>query len=315
MMKWKRARRYALLFGILYSIFCFAFAVVLGEFALHPVKVPISKRPAAQAVASRFGAVLQDVSIASTDGTQLQGWFARPKPGNGDTVILFHGIGDNRQGMIGLAELFLSRGYCVLLPDSRGQGASDGLPTYGDREKSDIRRWFAWLSSHEHPRCVFGMGESMGAAIMLQALKDVPFCGVVAEAPFADFREIGYLRVGQFFDTGSWLGRIALRPAVELAFIYCRIKYNVPLSEISPEKSVIGNQVPILLIHGLADMNIPIRQSERIFENCPGNISFWKVPNAGHCGALGAAGPEFEQRVLKWFSSHKFRPDSSSIYH
>jgi uncharacterized protein len=311
MVKGKRARRFALLFGIIYTIFCSALAIVLGEFALHPAKVPISRRSAAQAIASQFGAALQDVSITSTDRTQLQGWFARPKTDNGDAVILFHGIGDNRQGMTGLAEIFLSKGYSVLLPDSRGQGASDGLPTYGIKERSDIHQWFAWLRTHEHPHCVFGMGESMGAAILLQTLKDIPFCAVVAEAPFADFREIGYIRVGQFFNAGNWLGRIAFRPAIELAFIYCRMKYDVPLSDISPEKSVIGNQVPILLIHGLADTNIPLSQSERIFENCPAKISFWKVPNAGHCGALNAAGPEFEERVLGWFSSHQFQPHNT----
>jgi uncharacterized protein len=313
--KWKRIQHFALLFGILYVLFCFALAFVLGEFALHPAKVPINKQPAARTMASRFGAVLQDVSITSADGTRLQGWFAHPKPYNDDAVILFHGIGDNRQGMMGLAELFLSNGYSVLLPDSRGQGASEGLPTYGNIERNDIHRWFTWLSSREKPRCIFGMGESMGAAIMLQTLKNTHFCAAVAEAPFANFREVGYIRVGQFLNTGSWLGRIALRPAIELAFIYCRLKYNVSLSGISPEKSVIGNRVPILLIHGLADTNIPISQSERIFENCPDKISFWKVPNAGHCGALGAAGPEFEQRVLEWFSSHKCRPSPSSLYH
>jgi hypothetical protein len=313
MVKWKRIRHFSLAFGILYAASCLALAIVLGEFALHPAKVPINRQSAAKAVASRFGAVLQDASVASTDGIQLQGWFARPTQNNGNTVILFHGIGDNRQGMMGLAGLFLSKGYSVLLPDSRGQGASDGIPTYGDRERSDIRRWFAWLAGHENPRCVFGMGESMGAAIMLQALKDVPFCAVVAEAPFADFREIAYIRVGQFFNTGSWLGRIVLRPAIELAFIYCRLKYGVQLSGISPEKSVVGNQVPILLIHGLADTNIPLHQSERIFEHCRSKISFWKVPDAGHCGSLNAASPEFEQRVLTWFSSHKRRSDIRTI--
>jgi pimeloyl-ACP methyl ester carboxylesterase len=254
---------------------------------------------------ARLGSALEDVSIAASDGTQLQGWFARPAQSNDDAIILFHGIGDNRQGMMGLAELFLRHGYSVLLPDSRGQGASSGLPTYGFREIGDIRQWFAWLSSHERPRCVYGMGESMGAAIMLQAVKEVPFCAVVAESSFASFREIAYIRVGQFFNTGSWLGRIALRPAVECAFLYCRLKYGVPLSSISPRMSVVGNRVPILLIHGLLDANIPLQQSESISERCPAYITFWKVPGSGHCGAMNAAPTEFESRVLGWYASHK----------
>jgi len=122
--------------GACYVAGCLVLAVVLGEFALHPARVPVNRRLEAQAMASRFGAVLQDVAITSEDGTLLQGWFARPAQGTGDAVILFHGIGDNRQGMMGLAEFFLGHGYSVLLPDSRGQGASDGFPTMGSEKKA-----------------------------------------------------------------------------------------------------------------------------------------------------------------------------------
>jgi pimeloyl-ACP methyl ester carboxylesterase len=298
--------------GAAYFACCFVIATVLGEFALHPARVLIDRQPEARTMAAGFGAELKDVSIKAADDTQLQAWFARPKQANGNSIILLHGIGDNRQGMIGLARLFLSHGYSVLLPDSRGQGSSSGLPTYGIREEGDIQQWFGWLHTHENPRCIYGMGESMGAAILLQALKSTPFCAVVAESSFCNFREIAYIRVGQFFNTGSWLGRIALRPAVEFAFLYCRLKYGVWLSRISPEMSVVGSRVPILLIHGLSDNNIPIDQSEMIFEHCPANSSFWKVPNAGHCGAVNAAGPEFNSRVLSWFSSHEAHPEGGA---
>jgi len=144
----------------------------------------------------------------------------------------------------------------------------------------------------------------MGAAIMLQAIKELPFCAVVAESPFANFREVAYLRVGQFFHAGSWLGRIILRPAIESAFVYCRLKYGIQLSNASPEISVIGNRIPVLLIHGLSDTNIPPRHSEMILEHCTSEVSLWKVPNAGHCGAARAAGREYYSRVLSWYSSH-----------
>jgi pimeloyl-ACP methyl ester carboxylesterase len=66
----------------------------------------------------------------------------------------------------------------------------------------------------------------------------------------------------------------------------------------------VGSSVPIFLIHGLADTNIPPQQSERIQAHDPGKIILWEVPNAGHCGAMNAAGEEFNKRVLDWFASH-----------
>lgn len=292
--------------AICYALLCIILAVFLGELAFHPQKMPLRERQSAKAIAARFGADLQDVSISARDGVELRGWFATPANANGDAVILLHGVGDNREGMGGFAELFLSKGYAVLLPDSRGEGESGGrFPTYGIKETDDVRRWFEWLTAQQHPRCIFGMGESMGAAILLQSVRqETRFCAVVAESPFASFRQIAYVRAGQFVGTGTWLAKVVLRPAVELAFLYGRITRGINLTAASPEESVVGSRVPILLIHGLADNNIPFQQSEWIRSHNPADVKLWEVPGAGHCGAVSVVPQEFDSRVLGWFSTH-----------
>ena len=279
-----RNRRLLLGAGTCYAIATLILAVGLGELAFHPLRVPLDARTSAEAMTTRFGAVLEDASATASDGARLQAWYARPAKPNGNAVILIHGIGDNRQGMMGFAELFLSQGYAVLVPDSRAQGTSGGgFPTYGVEESKDIRDWFNWLEIRQHPSCVFGMGESMGAAIVLQAVKTTPFCAVVAESPFASFRQISYIRVGQIFHSGEWLGQYALRPSVELAFIYARLIHGVNLTSASPERSVVGSKVPILLIHRLADDNIPPHQSEMI----PTTIQ--PTSRCGRCPTLATA--------------------------
>jgi pimeloyl-ACP methyl ester carboxylesterase len=60
------------------------------------------------------------------------------------------------------------------------------------------------------------------------------------------------------------------------------------------------SQVPILLIHGKDDRNIPVRHSRRIAALNPA-VALWEVPNADHCGAILAAPSELEQRVVGWF--------------
>lgn len=280
-------------------------AVALGEMALHPLRVPIEWRQQAENTARRFKGTLQDVSVEAGDGIKLKGWFVRPTPYNGNAVILFHGVGDNRQGMGSYAELLLANGYAVLLPDFRAQGESGGaFATYGIKEADDIHRWFSWLEAAVHPQCIYGLGESMGAAILLQALRtDLRFCSAVAESPFSDFREIGYVRVGQFFKVGPWLGRVVLRPAVELAFVYGKLRYGVNLADASPERAVESVRIPILLIHGLADHNIPPSHSREIRAHNPSDITLWEVPRAGHCGAIAVAPEEFSKRVLQWFGA------------
>jgi uncharacterized protein len=300
-----RTRRAILRCAGSYVAFCVILAILLGEVAFHPAQRPNERKVAAQRIEAQHGTALEDVSLTSADGIRLCGWFARPAKSNGDGVILLHGVGDNRQGMLGFAELFLSKGYVVLMPDLRGHGESGGFPTYGIKEVGDVKQWVDWLARRTNPACIFGMGESMGAAIILQATRSVPFCAVVAESPFASFRQIAYLRVGQFIGVGDWAGRIALRPAVELAFLYGWLTRGINLSSISPEMSVAESRVPILLIHGLADTSIPYQQSEMIAAINPVAITLWKVPNADHTQASNAAGREFEVRVLDWFASHR----------
>jgi len=255
-------------------------------------------------MAEQLQITLQDATVVSADGVELKAWFAQPLNANGNAVILLHGVGDNRQGMMGFSTEFLSEGYTVLLPDSRGHGSSGGIPTYGIREGDDLVLWYNWLRSHCAIKSLYGMGESMGAAILLQALDRVPFCAVVAESPFASFRQIAYIRVGQFLHTGAWMGKTILRPSIEFAFLYGWLTQGVWLPDASPEDSVARTQVPILLIHGLADASIPVQQSEAIFARRNGPVDLWEVPKAGHCGASALARGEFDRRVNDWFNRH-----------
>ena len=72
----------------------------------------------------------------------------------------------------------------------------------------DVRRWVDWVVSAQPGTRVFGFGESMGAAILLQSLDvESRFCAVVAEAPYATLREIAYDRLSERYHSGSWPGR------------------------------------------------------------------------------------------------------------
>jgi len=283
--------------------------------AFHPLRVPIEWRQQAENTARRFNGTLQDIAVEAADGIKLKGWSVRPTPYNDNAVILLHGVGDNRQGMLSYAELLLANGYSVLLPDSRAQGESGGaFATYEIKEADDVHTWFGWLETTDHPQCIFGLGESMGAAVLLQSLTAEPrFCAAVAESPFATFRGVAYVRVGHLFHSGPWVGRIVLRPAVELAFLYGKLRYGVNLANASPKRAVENVRTPILLIHGLDDHNIPPSHSREIQAHNPSDITLWEVPRAKHCGAIVVAPEEFAKRVLQWFgrgglSSASVRP-------
>lgn len=292
--------------------------VFLAEGTLHPGRRPLTAESEMQArkLAVRQHSDLRDVTLVASDGVPLYAWSIRPRNGDGRAVVLLHGLSDNRLGMLGYAELLLVHGFTVLMPDARAHGDSGGnLATYGLLESDDIHKWVDWLEENGHPDCVFGFAESMGAAQLLQSLRsESHFCAVAAESPFSNIREIAYDRAGQFFSTGPWLGRTVLRPVVEVAFAYGKWKYKLDLKQASPENVVAVTTIPVLLIHGKSDSNIPVRHSRRIAARNPA-VVLWEVPNADHCGAANAAPKEFGQKLLGWFDSHStpVRPASTAL--
>jgi len=294
-----------LIFGLLlYGAFCVTGGIFLADGTLHP-----GRRLLTDEETSAFRQSLRplnvgvgDVSITTPDGATLRAWILHPARPNGDAAVLLHGLADNRLGMNGYAQILLAHGFTVLMPDARAHGVSGGeLATYGLLERNDIHEWVRIVSQQAHPRCIYGMGESMGAAQLLQSLDtDTQFCAVVAESSFANFREIAYDRMGQPFHLGPWVGRTLLRPLVEVAFLRARWKYKLDMQKISPEISVARTHVPILLIHGQIDSNIPVRHSRLIHERDPETM-LWEIPGADHCGGLSAAPEEFQRRLLAWF--------------
>jgi len=145
----------------------------------------------------------------------------------------------------------------------------------------------------------------MGAAILLEALPNEPrFCAAVAESPFASLREVAYDRLGQKFGSGDWMGRTLFRPLISEAFLDARLHYHLNLEKASPAKAVAMTRVPVLLIHGAEDFNIPVRHCQAIYKNRSGAMELWQVPGAGHTGAYRQAPEEFERRVVGWFAQY-----------
>jgi alpha-beta hydrolase superfamily lysophospholipase len=244
----------------------------------------------------------------------LRAWLFTPENGNGDYVIALHGISDSRGGVMGLARLFAENRYAVLAPDSRGHGESGGeLVTYGVREADDVHRWVDWMIATEHPRNVYGMGESLGAGVLLQSLaRERRFSAVVAECPFANFEGVAEDRVAQRIPGPLFLRRALAMPMVWSGFLYARVRYGLDFRNASPEIAVEHTETPVLLIHGLADTNIYPGHSKILAARNPGKISLWLVPGARHTAAYDAAPLEFRTRVLGWFADH--RRHSIAVY-
>jgi dipeptidyl aminopeptidase/acylaminoacyl peptidase len=303
-MKWRRSAfgLFCLFAGVL--LVTFVAAAVLIEGATHPLRIGKGRASdcatLAANIARETGSSAQKVTIQSSDGSTLNAWWLSPLQPGERAVLICHGIGDTSAGGLGFARLFLTHGYSVLIPDSRGHGESGGFVTYGVLEANDVVRWLNWMTRHG-VREEFGFGESLGAAILIQSLpKGANFRAIVAECSYSSFESIARERVAR--QVPGLLASLLVKEGV----LYMRLRYGVNLADARPDVAIRQVRVPVLLIHGLADDRTSPENSIRLTRENPGMTQLWLVPGARHTGAYSAAPAAFEERVLKQFTGQDY---------
>jgi uncharacterized protein len=257
----------------------------------------------------------RDFDVRAPGGALLRGWKVTPPNPNGSWVLLFHGVADNRVGVIGQSEFLLRAGYSVLMMDARAHGASEGsIASYGWLERNDTREVIDHLLGSIAKRCtidlpcpppkhIFALGESMGAGIALQsAAADPRIEAVVAEASFADLREASYDYAG--LRKSPLLGKTLLAPFSWTLLYRGKKAAGFPLGQISPMKAVGARAFPVLLICDEKDEALPCRHSQMIYTAARGPKDLWMVPGAFHTAALGFQPEEFKRRVLTFFATY-----------
>jgi uncharacterized protein len=276
----------------------------MGPAALHPQHLaPMRLAETAQMLA-RTGSTKEDLSVRAADGVELSGWKIHPASPNGDWVLLYHGVGDNRTGTLAYADFLLRHGYNLVMMDARAHGSSGGdTATYGWKERYDTVAVTDKLYSTEKVRRLYALGVSMGGALALQSAAVEPrIAGVVAEDPFANLREISYDYAGLRFS--PLLGKTLFRPASMAGMSAMAKAGGFDPDDDSPEKAVAERPFAILLICGTRDHTIPCRHAERIYQAASGPKKLWIVQGAEHASALGMQAVDYEERVIHFFRTN-----------
>jgi alpha-beta hydrolase superfamily lysophospholipase len=265
---------------------------------LHPLRLIPQRLEQTDEMLERTGATKEDFTVRASDGVELRGWKVRPVSPNGGWVLLFHGVSDNRTGVLGHAEILLRHGYSVVMMDSRAHGESGGdMATYGWKERYDTIAITNALYQSESVKHLDALGVSMGAAIALQSAAVEPRIeGVVAEDPFSSLREESYDYAG--LRRFPLLGKTLFRPASIAGMHEVEKESDIRVDDVSPEAAVSERNFAVLLICGTRDHTIPCRHAERIYQAARGPKELWVVQGAEHASALGRAPLEYEERVI-----------------
>jgi pimeloyl-ACP methyl ester carboxylesterase len=279
----------------------------IGPGVLHPMRLNRERAPETQAMLNRTHATKVDFDVPAPDSVELRGWKVRPLSPNGDWVLLFHGVSDNRTGVLGAAEILLRHCYSVVMMDSRAHGESGGdMATYGWKERYDTVAVTSALYATEKVSHLYALGVSMGAAIALQSAAVEPRIeGVIAEDPLANLREVSYDYTGLHWS--PLLGKTLFRPAAMAGIAALAKAGGFNPDDVSPEKAVAARPFPVLLICGTWDRTISCRHAERIYRAARGPRELWIVQGAEHASALGRDPIGYEDHVIHFLHEQDAR--------
>ena len=184
----------------------------------------------------------------------LAGWYipaGSGAPPSAPTVILAHGWGSNKSGMLDRAAL-LHDAYHLVLFDFRNHGQSGrAMTTQGVRESGDLLALLDWLESEKGPDRIAVFGASMGGASALAAAdRDQRIDALIVESTHATLANAIQARLEvagyPLSLPGSW--------AILLGSLF---RTGVDASSVDPVLSI-GRleERPLLLIYGGADDSI-----------------------------------------------------------
>jgi alpha-beta hydrolase superfamily lysophospholipase len=218
-------------------------------------------------------------------GVMLRGWRCATTARRRGTIVWLHGVADNHGSAAGLVDRFVPRGFDLVAYDSRAHGDSGGeVCTYGFYEKDDLARVVDTIE----PGPIVLIGDSLGGAVALQeAAQDPRITAVVAAETFSDLRSVATERAPRVFTPG----------VIRRAFQRAAKEGHFDIDAVSPVRAAAGIHVPVLLIHGDADVDTRPDHSRRIFAALTGPKRLILVPGGTHNSSLR---PDVWREIDQW---------------
>jgi hypothetical protein len=177
----------------------------------------------------------------------------RPK----GAILYLHGNGGSLRGWGGIADMFVERGYDVLIPDYRGYGKSTGTLAGEETLHTDALVAYTYLRQHFPEERIILYGRSLGSGIAARLAAEQSPSMLILETPYVSLKEIARR---QFPFAPAFLLRYPLHTDRWITKVRC----------------------PVYLFHGTHDELIPYSSSERLLPLIPTPHELFTIPGGGH---------------------------------
>lgn len=247
------------------------------------------------------------VRVNAPDGTSLRGTYIVSPSHSHKTVILLHGLYQNRSMCLGYVPMYQNLGYNVLLIDQRGHGESEGEHTdWGLSEKDDLEMWVQWLRKRDGEARIGLHGVSLGAAMALLyagSTMGQSLAFVIADSSYGNIISLGREKIMAYTgDQNLVLGYNILDPFFQAAML---VHTHSFLSSIEPAQAVRFIKVPILFLHGSADTLIPVKTAHSLYDQCASSQKYLHIfADSPHAAAIETDRREYVRTVTDFLQEH-----------
>ena len=222
---------------------------------------------------------------------------------NHQTVILVHGLGDNRYHNYPMAEYFLENGYNVITYDQRSTNENEAeYTTFGYWEKYDLIDWVNYVEQQAPGQKVGVWGASFGGATAGLALgyedtdKKIDF--LILDSPVSSMKwmveeEMRDLEIGIPVSYMTLCGNIVNK--LKLGFSYQDADVANAMKDVT---------TPVLIINSKSDTVTPYLMGVDIYEGLPeNNREIWTVDDSEHCEIWLDYNQEYKDRVNSFLTN------------
>lgn len=191
------------------------------------------------------GFAYQDVSITTSDGVRLHGWFVAANQAKA-TVLFLHGNAGNISHRLDSIAIFRELGLDVFIIDYRGYGQSEGKPSEQGTYLDARAAWEYLVNDREiAPKKIVIFGRSLGGAVASWLAAQTTPGAVILESTFTSAPDMAH----------------RLYPFLPVRLM-TRLKYSV-------KENVKRLSSPLLVVHSRQDEVIPFDMGESIFAAAP----------------------------------------------
>jgi alpha-beta hydrolase superfamily lysophospholipase len=229
------------------------------------VKFPKSK------VVDSFQVKHETITLQTIDNVKLESWYAKADSNSKGTIVMFHGHGSSKSGMIKEATAFHEMGWNVFMTDFRAHGNSEGETcTIGFDEAKDVKAAYEHVKESGEKNIVL-WGISLGASTILSSIDqfNIKPNKLILEMPFGTLMDgvKGRLRIMH----------IPAEPMSTFLTFWGGVEQKYWGFDFRPQDFAKKVNCPVLLQWGINDPRVTQAETNTIYKNLASHNKFLMI--------------------------------------